>query len=302
MFRNLSPRGLGITGSQSEMIELALSFRFRGMDLNIQEFRQQVDNYGLDHARRLIDSAQIKVGAFAIPFAWDHWEDDESGYKLGLEELATTAGIVSQLGCSRCITDVQPASDERPYHENFEFHRRRLTEIADVLGKHDIKLGIGFQAPVELRAGRAFQFIHTMDALIQLAKMSENVGIVLDIWQLHVSGGSLADVQEVSADDIVYLKLSDVPEDVNIEEIAESRRLLPGVGGTIDSSEVVKWAADLGFEGPVAPVTNRKAYTDVGRDALVRMAGKHLDAIWERAGLDSKGNPIESPQPTQPTG
>ena len=28
---------------------------------------------------------------------------------------------------------MQPACNERPYHENFEFHRQRFSEIADVL-------------------------------------------------------------------------------------------------------------------------------------------------------------------------
>ena len=38
MFKNLSPETLGISGQQNEVIELALSFGFKGIDLNAVEF------------------------------------------------------------------------------------------------------------------------------------------------------------------------------------------------------------------------------------------------------------------------
>ena len=37
MFKNLSPRALALSGSQSELIESALSFGFRGLDLDLME-------------------------------------------------------------------------------------------------------------------------------------------------------------------------------------------------------------------------------------------------------------------------
>ncbi len=35
MFKNLSSKHLGVSGSQNELIELALSFGFKGFDLDI---------------------------------------------------------------------------------------------------------------------------------------------------------------------------------------------------------------------------------------------------------------------------
>ncbi len=40
MFKNLSPPALGISGRQGEMIELALSFGFKGIDLDVAEMAE----------------------------------------------------------------------------------------------------------------------------------------------------------------------------------------------------------------------------------------------------------------------
>ena len=42
MFKNLSPTALGITGHQSEIIELALTYGFGGVDLNVTDFATRV--------------------------------------------------------------------------------------------------------------------------------------------------------------------------------------------------------------------------------------------------------------------
>ena len=48
---------------------------------------------------------------------------------------------------------IASASDELPYHENFERHRGRLGEVAQALAPHDIRLGLEFLAPARLRGG-----------------------------------------------------------------------------------------------------------------------------------------------------
>ena len=125
MFRNLSADGLGISGQQSELIELALSFGFQGIELDMSEFIEEVETYGLPHARRMLDSARIRVGQFLLPIRWDEWEEDEAKFKDELEKMGKIGELAASLGCAHCLTTVRPASDERPYHENFEFHRGR---------------------------------------------------------------------------------------------------------------------------------------------------------------------------------
>ena len=130
MFKNLSAAGLGISGRQSEHIELALSNRFKGLDLDLAEFQEQVRQRGLPHARRLLDSARMQLGTFRLPLVWD---EDEQTFQDGLAKLPDVLSLASELKARRAITTIAPANDARPYHENFEFHRRRLSQIGELL-------------------------------------------------------------------------------------------------------------------------------------------------------------------------
>src|SRR4051812_4869169 len=119
MFRNLSAPALGFSGRQSELIELALSFGFKGLDIDLADFKQTVKTYSLQHARRLIDSAKLKLGTFRLPIVWD---EDDDRYKASLATLHDWAKLAAEVGFTRVVTTVAPANDLRPYHENFEFH------------------------------------------------------------------------------------------------------------------------------------------------------------------------------------
>ena len=70
MFKNLSPADLGVSGRESEIIELALSHGFKGLDLGLVEFAEQVATQGFAKASRLIESARLKQGSFPLPVRW----------------------------------------------------------------------------------------------------------------------------------------------------------------------------------------------------------------------------------------
>src|SRR5580704_16438939 len=122
MFKNLNLAALGISGRQSEIIELTLSHGFKGLDLDLVEFGNQVKASGLAHARRLIDSARLKIGS--VRFALD-WDCDNAAFDAQLEKLTPDVQLAQQIGSTRAVTDIDPASDLRPLHENFDLHRRR---------------------------------------------------------------------------------------------------------------------------------------------------------------------------------
>lgn len=296
MFRNLDTQGLGVSGRQSEVIELALSFQFKSMTLDMREFAAQVDTYGLPDARRLIDSAKIRIGAFPLPMSWADWEADEASYKQGLGELARIAELAGAMGCTRCLTSVLPACDGRPYHENFEFYRGRIAEICALLEPHGMQLGLALQAGHEQRRGRAFQFIHTFDALVQLAKMApvDNVGVVLDLWDLHVSGGSLEEIKTLEPSELVAVVLSDIAPGIDSEEADESTRQLPGESGVIDSVAALTMLAEIGYEGPVSLKASPESLAGVSRDDKVQQAADRFKQLWSDAGLNASGKVIAS--------
>ena len=288
MFKNLNTSALGFSGHSSEVIELALSNQFKGIDLDLMEFARQVESRGLGPAKRLIDSARLRIGSFGLPVAW---EGDAETYKRDLDALPKSAEMAQQVGCTRMTTTIEPAGDMRPYHENFELHRRRFTEIGDVLAKYSVRLGVGFLAPTKLREGRAFQFIQTFDAVVMLLRSiaSPHVGLALDTWHWHIGGGTFDQLRAVGGQNVVTVSLADAESGAAAAAADESGRKLPGDTGVIDNAAVLTYLAEAGYDGPVTPRPHPTQFAGVGRDKIVKAAATALDQVWKAAGLGPSG-------------
>lgn len=296
MFKNLNTSALGISGHQSELIELVLTHGFQGMDVKIKELAHRAQKHGMPYARRLIDSAGIQLGSFELPLEWDTNDDI---FKEGLAKLPEYVQVAAEIGCTRCLATIEPAGDMRPYHENFEFHRHRFSDICKVLEPSGIRLAIGFRAAADLRKDQAFQFIHELDALLLLVKMVDapNVGILLDIWDLHVSGGSVQNVRTLSAEQIVVVRVADLAEGLSADEPTEASRILPDPTGQVGVSAYLTALAELSYDGPITPAPYRGTFTSSRRDPIVRQTADALRTAWEAAGLTPTGKlavPAES--------
>jgi len=289
MFRNFDPSALGIWGHESEVIELALTYGFEGMEFDIVDFAGRVKGHDLDYALRLIRSANIRLGAFPLPIEWDV---DDAEFKQSLEQLEQYAQLAAAAGCTRCTAVVQPAGDKRPYHENFDFHRFRFSSICQVLDPHGIRLGVGFRAAPDLRQSQAFQFIHDFEALTLLLKVvdSENIGYVVDTWNWHVSGASLDELSKLPVEKVVAVTVADLPAGESSEQISEQMRILPSEDGQVDNVALIKTLAEMNYDGPVTPKPNRKALGTARREALVKQASESLKWLWESAGLPTERN------------
>jgi sugar phosphate isomerase/epimerase len=186
---------------------------------------------------------------------------------------------------------MSPASDDSPYHENFERHRARFAEIGNLLAKHEITLGVGFSAVAAERRNRAFEFVHDSEALAVLlaSTTARNVGAIVDTWQLHACGGSFEQLEKLGAERIVAVYVSDAPADVARTELTTEQRLLPGASGVVDSSALLSRLAEIGYDGPVTPSASREQFEGLNRDGIVRRAAEALDTVWKAAGLSPTG-------------
>ena len=147
MLKNLNTTSFGLSCRQNEIIEFALTYKFDSFDLDIDSYLYQLKNHGIDHAKRFIASANIGIGTFELPVRWN---SDVATYKSDLAELPTTIEAVRAIGATRCVTTVPAFTDDLPYHEKFEQLRERFAEIADLLQKSDMKLGLSFLGKVTL--------------------------------------------------------------------------------------------------------------------------------------------------------
>lgn len=288
MFKNLNASYLGVTGHESEIIELALTYGFHSIDIDVEEFGGRARDRGVDYASRLIRSAGLSLGCFALPIKWEV-EDDV--FKKGLEKLGEYARFVGEIGGVRCTALVPPAGDSRPYHENFEFHRRRFSEICGALAEGNVKLALGFRAAESEREEKAFQFIHDFDALKTLVEMidADNVGILLDVWDLDVSGGSVDTIRSLSSDKVVAVQLADKPGDVANESLTEKNRLVPSTASQIDVVGALTALGEIGYEGPITIKPFRGVTKGMRREQIVKDSAEALDEIWKAANLSPQG-------------
>jgi sugar phosphate isomerase/epimerase len=291
MFKNLIPQAIGVSGRQSELIEMALTYGFKGFDLDMREFMRKVNSRGRDVASRYIQSARIRLGfrvsGFELPV---RWADDETAFKQDLDKLAPLAEVAAWLGAKGCYTNL-PASSDKSYQDNFALCQQRLGPVADVLARQDIQLGLKLIATPKARKEKKNEFVGQVDPFLTLlGKLGiDNVGIVLDLWHWHVGGGTIKQIRELSPGQIVQVRVSDAPGDADPAKITEDQRLLPGKGGLIDATAAMRILGEMEYDGPVSPVANSKTVSGMTRDRIVRIAGDALDAVWKEAGLNRRG-------------
>jgi sugar phosphate isomerase/epimerase len=285
MFKNLSPEALGISGQGSELIELVMSNGFKGVDLDLVEFGRQVEANGFDKAARLIRSARLQIGSFVLPVRWQ----DDAGYREDMTRLEKLLPIARELGCARCVTLVQPGHDKLRYHENFEFHRRRLGELAKVLAESRMRLGLGFLAPHVCREPYAMQFVQTVDELMLLVSNigEDNIGVAIDTWHWHLGGGTAAHVEKLGADQIVAVSVADAAAGVAAADVDPHARLVAG-DGVIDLTAMIAALAKLKYAGGVTPTPDRRQLAGQGREAIVKRVGESIDALFKAAGVGKK--------------
>ena len=283
MFRNLSIYGLPLSGRPSELIELALSFGFESLDLDILDFQRQAEAYGADHARRLMVSARLKAGCFKLPV---DLAADEATFAADMEQLPACLDVAQAAEATRVVATVEPASNDHGFKDFFELYRTRLDLVGEQLASRGIQLGLAIRPETAAREGMAHQFITTFEELLGLVTASHGqVGAVVDAWALHVTGEPLDVIARVPAGRIVEVRVSDAPRDVAGSDLTAEQRLMPGETGVIDTAAVLKAAEAAGFEGPVTPWANRATLAGRGREKAVRLAGERMEAVWRGAGL-----------------
>lgn len=288
MFKNLSPAALGISAGGSEIIELTLSSGFKGLDLDMVDFSEQVKTHGMAKASRLIVSARLKIGSFPLPV---RWESEGPEYQADLKRLAALLPLAVEMKATRATTNLEASSDSRPYHQNFEFHRQRLAEVAEVLRPHQIRLGVGLLAPVACREGRAFQFMQTVDEALLLLRSvnATNIGLAFDSWHWHLGGGKLETLSTLPSGSIVTVALADADPSLTAANARLEDRKLPGDGGAVDTPALLAALAQLSYDGPLTPAPNASQFPGQSREKIVKAAGAAIDKAWKEAGLNNAG-------------
>jgi len=285
MYKNLSPGAIGIRNlSLPEAIDLARKTGFGGIDFNIREAATLAEAHSVAHVRNLFVQAGVQPGLWGLPVAWnrdDQWEAD-------LQELPRLAALGRDLGCPRTATWCPPNSAERAYEENFAWHVARFRPVAEVLKEHGCRLGLEFIGPQTLRPPDKHPFIYNLEGMMDLigAIGTGNVGLLLDAWHLYTSGGSLDDLDKITAEDIVTVHVNDAPTGMAMEAYIDNDRRLPMETGVIDLPGFMQKLGQLGYDGPVTPEPFSKRVNAI-EDPLeaAQLTAEYMDKLWRAGGL-----------------
>src|SRR5207244_1888135 len=141
------------------------------------------------------------------------WTGDEKNFQADLSQLGLLLDVCATLGADRCYTTIRPTCDQRPFHENFQFHIDRLAKLADALAPGNVKLALNFLAAPAQRADGGFEFIHQADPMLLLLSsiQRDNVGLLFDAWNWWVGGGDLEKLRSLRGDQILSVRLADIP-------------------------------------------------------------------------------------------
>jgi sugar phosphate isomerase/epimerase len=285
MYKCLSPSAIGILARQSELLEIALTHKFQGLEIDINEVLKRAQSTSAKQACRYLASAQVRIGGFELPI---RWQGDDAEFKADLSQLGTLLEICATLNADRCFTTIRPTCDQRPFHENFQFHVDRLGQVADALAPANMKLGLNFLAAASDRADGGFEFIHQVDPTVLLLNgvQRDNVGLMLDTWRWWVGGGDVEKIRSLRGEQILGVHIADVPASYDATTITEEERLLPAEGGGIDFASLFSTLEDIGYDGPLVLAPSPAVFKGQKREAIVSQASALLDTLLSKVGVE----------------
>lgn len=265
---SLQPGAIGVQCTQEEMIGLATKFGFEAIapypDSIVAWSTKQKESYLSEmHAAKLV------WGSAALPM--DFRKDDLS-YHEGLKRLPKQAKALQSVGVTRMHTWIMPTHPYRTYRQNFELHKGRLRYIAEILAQFDIRFGLEHVGPKTLMTRDQFAFIRTLRELRELIYEigGANVGVVLDSFHWHCTGGNQKEISELYADEIIAVDLNDARIGLSPDTQVDNKRELPAATGVIDIKSFLEALVKLEYDGPVrAEPFNQKLNDMKDKEALI---------------------------------
>ncbi len=299
MLKNFSPKSLGINGRQSELIELALTYGFASMDIDMYEMLRRSQRTTAADAAKFLKSAMgegvgrlEQIGGFQLEIDMDA-DDDTFTSQVGA--LHPLADLAADLGATRAYAMLPASTDRLPYHEYFEHQQGRLAQIADVLSPKGIRLGVGFNAAKELKDPKQFDFIRNVEGLIAIVKAvgHADVGFLVDSFDWVIGEGGLDQLSELSGNEIIAVRLGSLADDADPSKAMRSDCLLPALEGGVNHVNLVKRLIESGFDGPISPAASPTRYKGQTRESTVKEAQEAIDAICTAAGDEVRPLPMD---------
>lgn len=251
MYKSLMADMIGIDVDPLSAIEFARRYGFKGVDLRLDRQEARIHEIGADVLSSAIRDAGLRPGYCSI--LPGKISCDEKTWREGVTRLPSLAELAERLGYTRTATVVLPFDDEQPFDRFFNLHVDRMRQAAPVLADHGLSLALEYVSPITRRAGHKHPFIFDMKGLHQLCRASgqANVGLLLDSFHWHCAGETLADIDALSAAEVVVVHVNDLLANRPIVQQVVTERALPCETGVIDLGGFIGALERLGYDGPI---------------------------------------------------
>lgn len=284
MYKNLNATVLGVSGRQSELIELAMTYGFRGLDIDIVDLVKRTQRSEFEKAARYLLSAKMLVSGFETPIDLD---SDDATFEKTLAQLPATLEIAGKVNARAGFLRLPAATDRLPFHEYFDVLLKRVDRIAEIFAANKVMLGLYFSTALENRENRQFKFIQDVDGFLAFFSACSNpsVGLVIDTFNWVVGGGTFEQLATIAGNRIAVLRLADAEVLPTVEEASLKMRQLAGTSGVIDNVRIVSILSKGGFDGPITAFGHASNFGGMTRDSIVAKSQDSLDNVLAGAGL-----------------
>lgn len=277
MEKILNLRGLGTGGRQNEMIEMALTHKFDGIEVDMADLLGRFETMGRQFALQFLKSAKTGVGTFRLPMDFGA---EDAVFAKALSKLGIVCELAKELQCQRCYVEIEAGSDRLAFHENFELHRKRMQEVALRLAEANIRLGVALQ-PLANQNTQHHKFIHTPEELLTLVKMvgHPHVGVLVDTWNWQACGYTEANLPSLDLKLVTECRLADISDEAKSPTLTAEQIVLPGDSYQSLALELVKRLCRESFTGAVSIQTHASQFFHQNRDVVVADVARRLSLL-----------------------
>jgi sugar phosphate isomerase/epimerase len=284
MYKNLNATVLGVSGRQSELIELAMTYGFKGLDIDAEDLVKRIQRTDFDRATRFLTSSKMAVSGFEINVDLD---SDDADFEKSLLPLPTTVEIAGKLQTRAGFLPLPAATNRKPFPEFFEMMNQRVERVAQIFAKYNVLLGLSFSTAAESREGKQFKFVQDVESFLAFFRACSNpsVGLIIDTFDWSVGGGTWDQLASLPGPRIAALRIADAAALSSIADSTLDKRQISGTTGTIDNVRFVTVLNKNGYDGPITSFADSSNFAATKRDSIVAKTQDALDHVLAGAGL-----------------
>ncbi len=262
-----------------DFARLASTVGYGGVDVNFGAAKTA----GADATIAMLKELKLQPAVCNLPVPYA--SPDETAFQESLKQLDENAKFANAIGLNRMMVVLSPGS-QVPKEERRAFLRARLAPISEILGRSQIRLGLEFLGPLYFRqnAKSPHQFIWTLPETAAFAKeCGPNIGVVLDAWHWHHSGGTVGEIVAAGKSAIVHVHISDA-KPAPPEEVRDNQRHMPGEG-IIDLVGFLQALKTIGYVDGISPEPLGRVPADMPPEEGARLGLETTKAVMKKAGI-----------------